>query len=212
MSADILEALEVQEDLYDKNRYVYCDNNPIMRVDIYGAIWHLVVGAAVGVATQFVADVGIGLMSGSSIGEVMGSLSAVDYVSAAVGGALAASGISAVGAIAANAALGGTTYLANCGYKGEKANVVDLGAATVVGGIAGKIGGSGVNGRKLRGIYRRANDVIKTAKSARRIAKYVAKKTAIKVTVKSGVKQTVKAGFFSNITNFVRKLFTKSRV
>ena len=87
-----------------------------MRVDIYGAIWHLVVGAAVGIATQFVADVGIGLMSGNSIGEVMGSLSAVDYVSAAVGGALAASGISAVGAIAANAALGGTTYLANCGY------------------------------------------------------------------------------------------------
>ena len=78
--------------------------------------------------------------------------------------------------------------------------MVDFGAATVVGGIAGKIGGSGVNGRKLRGIYRRANDVIKTAKSA------------IKVTVKSGVKQTVKAGFFSNITNFVRKLFTKSRV
>ena len=212
LSADILEALEVQEDLYDKNRYAYCDNNPIMRVDIYGAIWHLVVGAAVGIATQFVADVGIGLMSGNSIGEVMGSLSAVDYVSAAVGGALAASGISAVGAIAANAALGGTTYLANCGYKGEKANVVDFGAATVVGGIAGKIGGSGVNGRKLQGIYRRANDVIKTAKSARRIAKYVAKKTAIKVTVKSGVKQTVKAGFFSNITNFVRKLFTKSRV
>ena len=212
LSADILEALEVQEDLYDKNRYAYCDNNPIMRVDIYGAIWHLVVGAAVGIATQFVADVGIGLMSGNSIGEVMGSLSAVDYVSAAVGGALAASGISAVGAIAANAALGGTTYLANCGYKGEKANVVDFGAATVVGGIAGKIGGSGVNGRKLRGIYRRANDVIKTVKSARRIAKYVAKKTAIKVTVKSGVKQTVKAGFFSNITNFVRKLFTKSRV
>ena len=63
--------------------------------------------------------------------------------------------------------------------------MVDFGAATVVGGIAGKIGGSGVNGRKLRGIYRRANDVIKTAKSARRIAKYVAKKTAIKVTVKS---------------------------
>ena len=90
--------------------------------------------------------------------------------------------------------------------------MVDFGAATVVRGIAGKIDGSGVNGRKLRGIHRRANDVIKTAKSARRIAKYVAKKTAIKVTVKSGVKQTVKAGFFSNITNFVRKLFTKSRV
>lgn len=75
--------------------------------------------------------------------------------------------------------------------------MVDFGAATVVGGIAGKIGGSGVNGRKLRGIYRRANDGIKTVKSARRIAKYVAKKTAIKVTVKSGVKQTLlKRDFF----------------
>mgnify|MGYP000102060690 CR=1 FL=1 len=39
-------------------------------------------------------------------------------------------------------------------------------------------------GENYEGIYRRANDVIKTAKSARRIAKYVAKKTAIKGTVK----------------------------
>ena len=30
--------------------------------------------------------------------------------------------------------------------------MVDFGEATVVGGLAGKIGGSGVNGRKLRGM------------------------------------------------------------
>ena len=63
MNADRTHFLEVQADLYDKNLYAYCDNNPVIRVDYGGAVWHLVIGAAVGVATQFIADVGIGLAS-----------------------------------------------------------------------------------------------------------------------------------------------------
>ncbi len=106
--------LEVQDDFYDKNLYAYCDNNPVMRVDSSGAVWHLAVGAVIGVATQFVADVGLGLASGSSLKEIMSSLSPVDYVSAAIGGAMAASGITLAGSVVANAVLGGTTYLANC--------------------------------------------------------------------------------------------------
>lgn len=38
--------------------------------------------------TPIPADVGIGLMSGNSLSEVMSSLSPIDYVSAAIGGAL----------------------------------------------------------------------------------------------------------------------------
>ncbi len=106
--------LEVQDDFYDKNLYAYCDNNPVMRVDSSGAVWHLAVGAVIGVATQFVMDVGFGLASGSSLKEIMSSLSPVDYVSAAIGGAMAASGITLAGSVVANAVLGGTTYLANC--------------------------------------------------------------------------------------------------
>ncbi|MBQ8207173.1 MAG: RHS repeat-associated core domain-containing protein, partial [Clostridia bacterium] len=34
--------------LYHKNLYSYCDNNPIVRVDFGGAFWHIIVGAVVG--------------------------------------------------------------------------------------------------------------------------------------------------------------------
>ena len=141
----------------------------------------------------------------------MTSLSVVDYLSAAVSGALAASGIGLGGAIVTNAALGGVTYLANCSYKGEEANTTDFIIATTVGGVSGYIGGSGVNGKSLRGIYTRSNQVLKTANSTKKITQYTAKKIAVKTTVKSGVKKTAVAGFFSNVANFFRKTFTKSK-
>ena len=122
INADTTEILDVSNDLYDKNLYAYCDNNPVMRKDADGELWitALVVGAGIGVLTQAVADFGLGLLSGNSIGEIVQGLSPVDYASAAISGALAATGISAMGSIAANAALGGATYLANCSYKGGK--------------------------------------------------------------------------------------------
>ena len=148
-----------------------------MRKDSGGAVWHLAVGAVVGVSTQFIADVGIGLATGSSFAEVISSLSPVDYASAAIGGAIATSGIGFVGAVVANATLGGATYLANCSYRGEDANIVDWAIATTVGGVAGYIGGKGINGKNLRGVYNRSNQVLKTAQSTKKIAQYTAKKS-----------------------------------
>lgn len=148
ISPDTLEVLDIQDDLYDKNLYIYCDDNPVIRIDSSGAVWHLAIGAAVGVATQFIADVGFGLASGSSFGEVMSSLSPVDYASAAIGGAIAATGIGIVGSVTINAALGGATYLANCSYKGVTANEKGFITSTVIGGVSGLIGGSGANGKK----------------------------------------------------------------
>lgn len=180
ISPDTTDILEVQDDLYDKNLYAYCDNNSVMRIDSSGAVWHLAVGAVVGVATQFVADVGIGLATGSSFGEVISSLSLVDYAAAAIGGAIAASGIGFAGAVVANATLGGTTYLANCSYKGVKSNKKDFIASTVIGGVAGAIGGSGANGKNMRGVYSRSKQVINATKSVRKQAMYKAKVTGIK--------------------------------
>jgi RHS repeat-associated protein len=213
ISADTTDILGVSSDLYDKNLYAYCDNNPVMRIDADGELWitALAVGAGLGVLTQAVADIGIGLLSGNSLGEIVQGLSPVDYVSAAISGALAATGISAMGSIVANATLGGATYLANCSYKGEKANVVDFAISTGVGAAAGYRGGSGVNAERMRGVYHRSEQVLKTAKSAKKVAQYNTKKTMVKTTVKTGIKNTVIAGFWSNVGNFFRKLFTGSR-
>ena len=39
INADDVDVLGVQDDLYDKNLYAYCDNNPVSRVDQEGDIW-----------------------------------------------------------------------------------------------------------------------------------------------------------------------------
>ena len=184
-----------------------------MRMDADGELWitALAVGAGIGILTQAASDLVIGLLMGNSMEEIVSGLSPVDYVSAAISGALAATGISKMGSIVANAALGSVTYFANCSYKGEKANIVDLAFSTGVGAMAGKIGDSGANAEKMRGIYNRSKQVLRTVKSATKRARYEAKKNMARTTVKTGVKNTVKAGFFSNVGNFFRKLFTGSR-
>ena len=212
ISADTTDVLGVSSDLYDKNLYAYCDNNPIMRKDASGELWvSLAIGAGIGIATQLIADFGIGLASGSSFKEIALSLSPVDYVSAAIGGALAATGISTVGAVVANAVLGGTTYLANCSYKSVDANVGELITSTTIGAISGRVGGSGVNGKNLRGVYKHSTQVLKTAQSTKKVAMYTAKQTAAKRTAVVGGLRTFAAGVFSNVGNFVRRLFSRSK-
>ncbi|MBQ8767779.1 MAG: RHS repeat-associated core domain-containing protein [Clostridia bacterium] len=48
ISADTTDILSVKADLYDKNLFAYCDNNPIVRADYGGDFWHIVAGAAIG--------------------------------------------------------------------------------------------------------------------------------------------------------------------
>ena len=84
-------------------------------------------------------------------------------------------------------------------------------ASTVIGGVAGKVGGDGANGKQLRGVYSRSKQVINATKSARKKAMYTAKITAIKKKVVKSVRKTVRAGFVSNVGNWFRKLLSKSK-
>ena len=52
INADTTDVLGVSGDLYDKNLYAYCDNNPINRADSEGAYWHVAIGAAIGGAFE----------------------------------------------------------------------------------------------------------------------------------------------------------------
>ena len=199
------------QDVSGTNMYAYCGNNPVSRVDDGGEVWHLVVGAAVGVATQYAADVSINLLSGKSLRDALTQTSSiVDYTSAAIGGVLAASGIGLAGSVVANATLGGATYLMNSNVGGKSINDLDLVVATVIGGVAGVIGGSGANGARLQGVYKTSKTVLKTAVSTTKRAMYTGKITAVKSAVTVSTIRTVASGFFSNITNLVRKAFTRS--
>lgn len=197
--------------LIGHNTYAYCGNNPISRADSGGEVWHLVIGAAVGVATQYVSDVTLNLLSGKSLSDSLTQTSSfVDYTSAAIGGALAASGIGLAGSIAANAALGGATYLMNSNIEGKSTNALDLTLAVGIGGVAGVIGGSGANGAKLKGVYTTSKTVLKTTVSTTKKAMYTAKVSTVKRTVTISTVRTVVAGFFSNVGNLLRKAITYS--
>ena len=197
--------------LTGSNMFAYCGNNPVDRKDDGGEWWHLVVGAVVGVATQYISDVVTNLSEGKSFTESLKPSSTwADYGSAAISGALAASGIGLGGAIAANAALGGVTYMANCAIKGEDANIVDLSLATGIGAVSGLVGGKGANGAKLRGVASTSKNVLKTAVSPKKIAMYTAKLTNVRKTVISSTISTMAAGFSSNYLNNKRKGLTKS--
>ena len=79
--------------LTDKNLFAYCDNNPIMRVDENGEFWiaSMLIGAAVGVAAQYVVDVITHIKNGEVGEDIFTKVSSSrDYLAAAAGGALAA--------------------------------------------------------------------------------------------------------------------------
>ena len=42
INADTTDILGVQSNLYDKNLYAYCDNNPVVRRDINGYVWETI--------------------------------------------------------------------------------------------------------------------------------------------------------------------------
>ena len=59
ISADTTDILGASSDLYDKNLYAYCDNNPIVRKDESGALWitTFVVTAGTGFLTRWAGDI-----------------------------------------------------------------------------------------------------------------------------------------------------------
>ena len=199
--------------LTDKNYFAYCDNNPVTRADGEGDCWHIIVGAAVGVATQYAFDVIANFADKKSFTEAFKPTSTfADYGAAALSGALAATGISAGASIIANAAIRGVTYLANCRYKEVKATKKDFAVSVAVGAASGFVGGSGANGKKLRGVYSRSKQVINSTKSVKKQIMYRAKVSGIKKSVIVGSVRTVLSGFTSNIGNFFRRFFTRSRI
>jgi len=131
--------------LTDKNLYAYCDNNPIDRADDGGEFWHIVAGAVIGAASQYVGDVLLNLAEGKSFGESLKPRSSVaSYLGAAASGALAATGIGVVGSIAANAAISGAVYAVD---HTDDFSAKQLVTEMAIGGVSGAIGGKGIGSK-----------------------------------------------------------------
>lgn len=186
-------------DFASLNLYAYCGNNPISRADSNGKAWHLAIGALVGVATQLIFDITYKLTTGESAGSTI-----VDYVAAALSGAVAASGIGLVGSIVVNGAINEFAYTMSCEISGTTADPLNRAAAFVTGGVAGAIGGAGVNGKKLMSIIDTATDALETAVSPKKITQYTSMINKSVNIIIEGVANTFKAGIFGNMANKFR--------
>ena len=97
INADTTDILAAKGDLYDKNLFAYCDNNPVARVDYGGDIWHWLVGAAVSAASVYVGDVIDNIANGESGLDILAPTSTWgDYLGAAVSGMIPGAGIKSI--------------------------------------------------------------------------------------------------------------------
>ena len=85
---------------WDKNLFAYCDNNPVSRKDDGGAIWHVVIGAAVGGLVSGGMSALTNYLSGQPMdwGQV-----AIDTFFGAMGGILTATGAGFAAGVAMDA-------------------------------------------------------------------------------------------------------------
>ena len=146
ISADRLEILTAENNVFNKNVYAYCDNNPVSRVDDNGYFWNVVAGAFFGALISGVVDATAQYME---TGTIDLKTLAVNMASGAISGAVAATGLGVSGQIAVNAFLGGGTYLAEKAVKHEKPTIVGCAVHAIIGGVSGKIGGKGLDGNKV---------------------------------------------------------------
>ncbi len=92
ISADDVNVLNVQDNLYDKNLYIYCENNPIVRKDSNGKLW--ITAVAVGIATQYVGDVIGNVIEGKKGIDILRPSSSIgEYVAAGVTALIPGSGL-----------------------------------------------------------------------------------------------------------------------
>lgn len=110
-----------------------------------------------------------------------------------------------VGSVASNAAISGSAYVANSAMKGKKITTGGLLTAVGIGAASGALGGSGVNGARVRGVSQTAKEILKTAVSPKKIAMYTAKRVANRKLVSEGVIRTIGSICFSNLASKVLK-------
>ena len=178
-------------DITDKNLYSYCDNNPIVRADVDGDFWHIVIGAAVGGAVSAAFSA---ITQYKDSGNVNFAVVGVNFLSGAISGGVAMTGIGLAGSIAVNAALGGVNYIAEQVIKGEKIDIGDAAISTVVGGISGAIGGKGANGKSLSQAYKSAAKGIER-ENRRKNIKYAVKQMARCKSWQKTIKSAFKVAF-----------------
>ena len=195
ISADTTDILGVDSDLYDKNLYAYCDNNPVMRTDANGELWLYAAGIITGVVAQYTSNVLEGVFfEGESLSAAM-KISKGDIpglINGAVSGMFSVMGLTAVGMATTNAVLNTATYIAECELVNKKIDMLELTTSVGVGMIMDGAS-KPFDSTRAREVVKTANKYIRNSASAKKRAMYSAKKVEVVKSVARNSWSTVKS-------------------
>ena len=202
--------------LTDKNLYAYCDNNPIVRRDMDGALWGFVlagaaVGAAIGAATQVIDNA----ISGRELGD--GVMLAA--VGGAITGAVGATGLGALGQAYVSGAVAAATDVitqvkeSGKGMQGVKdIDWMQVNVSFTLGAVSGARGGNGLLHKgsevtKARKIYQRAIKGIRERRwSTSKAAGYLVRSSRnLKKVVSANYKKAGRTSFRMSMVTMVLK-------
>ena len=186
-------------ELYDKNLFAYCDNNPIDRADDGGEFWHIVAGAAVGGIVEAVSTA----LDGGNVYEILISLGC----GAVAGGVSAACPAASV---AINAAMGAVQSVACNLVDGKKDTAIGMVTeATISAGFGALSGSSGPSCLADPTLYKTGKQLRNVAKKGYRpLVRKEAKKTykaLVKNTTKQFGKEMVETGAYKSIEWYTKK-------
>ena len=211
----------MQSNLYDKNLYAYCDNNPVMRKDETGDVWIAVaIGVGMGAVGQYVSDVIGNISSGATGLDIFAITSSKrDYIASAIGGGIAA----IPGSFAFTATVGAVGNIISDSIKGNIKNGEDVISSVAWGAGANSVGyiaSKGVAALKVKKI-----DSMPRAQQKRYINRklyrgsqanvnvnyhnYMSKTTSGKIGVVEKTLRAFKSGVYSTITSTFAGLFRR---
>lgn len=173
----------MSSDLYDKNLYGYCDNNPVIRKDSNGEIWTTVTITAAIMGVGGVIGAVVSAVSSAATQKVLtGTINwksvAVAAGSGFISGAVAASPLGLGWQIGLGAVIGGVSYAVDCVVNNKSMKLDEMIVSVGMGAVSGRIGGPGANQNMV------LTNTIKTSMkttaimSARNCVTYAAKRIA----------------------------------
>lgn len=151
INADDPSLLGANGDFTSYNLFGYCGNNPVVRADTQGDIWHIAIGAGIGAFFGVMTKLATNAINDQPLAGGLWTAG----IAGAVSGGLAASGVGLAGQIIGNATISMVNNAADqcIGWQnGSKTDSFDYGSLFLdgaIGAIAGFAGGSGAGSKNL---------------------------------------------------------------
>lgn len=190
------------------NAFAYCENNPINEIDPNGTALNvfvsMAIGAVLGVVGLYMMDVVLNLVNGKSKWYLPYS-SLVDYISAAVSGAISMLSVKKLSTILSSS-ISGITYVLNQWTSGNKVSMFSLLSTVGLSIVLDLVfPGDGIDLSKRIGIIKTSKQKLKTLVSKNKIARYTEK-------IKTNINKMIKNAFYTLISNVISYAADKSKI